>query len=305
MGASLAVYLALFLLLLIGALSSPHFLTVRNLTNILRQSSPLLIVSIGQTYLILSGEIDLSVGSVISLTSSTACMLMLRGGGEWTIIGVLAALGIGALIGLVNGLITVTRKVPSFVVTLGMMSIVHGAALIVTGGYPKGRASSYVVFFGERFLGPMPYLFVISFIILVISIYFLRKTRFGTYTYALGANPEAANLSGIRIIGHSLKVFTLCGFMAGLAGLALAARIGVGDPFVGAGYDLDSIAAVVMGGTALGGGIGGLTGTFVGVLIIATIRNLLNLLDVSAFYQHVVQGSVLIFAVSIYIKNKS
>lgn len=294
-----AIYLGLLFLIVVGGVLSPHFLRSRNIFNVLRQATPLFIVAIGQTYLILSGGIDLSVGSVISLTSSVACMMMLRGD-QWTIPAVIVALGIGAGVGFVNGLIVNTRRVPSFVVTLGMMTVVQGLTLIVTGGYPKGRASSQLLYIGEGYLGPIPLLFLVAVVVVAIGWVFMTKTVFGRYTYAVGANPQAANLSGIHITRHSIKIFTLCGFTAGLAGLALAARVGVGDPFVGNGFELDSIASVVMGGTALSGGIGGIPGTVVGVLLIATINNLLNLLSVSGFYQHVIKGFVIIVAVSLY-----
>lgn len=301
-GPNWAILIALIILVIVGAFSSPYFLTSRNIFNIFRQASPLAIVSVGQTFLILSGGIDLSVGSIISLTSSVACMLMIRGN-EWTIPAIIIVLLIGAGVGFLNGLIVNLRKVPSFVVTLGMMTVVHGITLIITGGYPKGRASRSLLTIGEEYIGPVPFLAIAAAIILFVSWYILKKTVFGRHTYAVGANPMAANLSGIKIQEHSIKVFTFCGLTAALAGLSLAARIGIGDPFVGSGFELDSIAAVVMGGTALSGGIGGMGGTMIGVLLMGTINNLLNLLNVSGFFQHVIKGLVLIIAVSIYKKK--
>lgn len=295
----IAIYFGLIALVFIGGLLSPHFLKVQNIFNVLRQATPLFIAAVGQTYLILSGGIDLSVGSVISFTSSISCMMMIQGD-QWTIPAIFVALILGILIGFFNGFIVTFRKVPAFVVTLGMMTVIQGITLIVTGGYPKGRVSKYVQFIGEGYIGPVPLLFIFALIVIGIGQFFLKKTIFGRYTYAVGANAQASYLSGIHITKHTIKVFMLCGFTSALAGLSLAARIGVGDPFVGNGFELDSIAAVVMGGTSLAGGIGGLSGSIIGVLLIATINNLLNLLSVSGFYQHVIKGIVIILAVSLY-----
>jgi ribose/xylose/arabinose/galactoside ABC-type transport system permease subunit len=160
--------------------------------------------------------------------------------------------------------------------------------------------SPSVQFLGAGALGPIPLLTLLALGVIVGGIFILRRTAFGRYTYAIGANESVAYLSGVRTLSHKLKIYTLCGFMAAVAGISLSARLAVGDPFVGQGFELDSIAAVVMGGTSLAGGIGGLGGTVLGVLIISTINNLLNLLNVSGFYQHVVKGIVIIISVTLY-----
>lgn len=298
-GQGIAVLIGFVGLFFVASILSPVFLKQTNLFNLARQAAPLAIVSVGQTFAILVGGIDLSVGSIISLTSCILCTMMMWGD-AWTIPSIAVALVVGSLIGLINGLIVTLRRVPPFVVTLGMMTIIQGVALIYTGGYPTGRVSPAIQFIGAGKLGPFPILTLLSLLVVLISLFILRKTTFGRYTFAIGANESVAYLSGIKTISQKLKVYTLCGFMAAVAGISLSARLTVGDPFVGQGFELDSIAAVVMGGTSLSGGIGGLGGTVLGVLIISTINNLLNLLNVSGFYQHVVKGIVIIIAVTLY-----
>jgi len=298
-GQAAAVFIGFVGLFIIAASLSPIFLKPTNLFNLARQAGPLAIVSVGQTFAILIGGIDLSVGSIISMTSCILCTMMMWGD-AWTLPSIFVALLAGSLIGLVNGLITTLRRVPPFVVTLGMMTIVQGVALIYTGGYPTGRVSSPIQSLGAGALGPLPLLTLMAVVVIAAGVFILRKTAFGRYTYAIGANESVAYLSGIRTLSHKLKIYTLCGFMAAVAGISLSARLAVGDPFVGQGFELDSIAAVVMGGTSLAGGIGGLGGTILGVLIISTINNILNLLNVSGFYQHVVKGVVIIISVTLY-----
>ncbi|MBM4338700.1 MAG: ABC transporter permease [Deltaproteobacteria bacterium] len=295
----IAIFIGFAGLFCAAAILSPTFLKPTNLFNLARQAGPLAIVSVGQTFAILAGGIDLSVGSIISLTSCILCTMMMRGD-AWTLPSILVALLMGSLIGLINGLIVTLRRIPPFVVTLGMMTIVQGVALIYTGGYPTGRVSPVIQFIGAGRFGPFPILTLLALLVVLISLFILRKTTFGRYTYAIGANENAAYLSGIKTLSQKLGVYTLCGFMAAVAGISLAARLTVGDPFVGQGFELDSIAAVVMGGTSLSGGIGGLGGTVLGVLIISTINNLLNLLNVSGFYQHVVKGIVIIISITLY-----
>lgn len=297
-----AVLIGFIGLFIMAAILSPIFLKPTNLFNLARQAGPLAIVSVGQTFAILIGGIDLSVGSIISLTSCILCTMMMRGD-AWTLPSIFIALIIGSLIGLVNGLVITLRKVPPFVVTLGMMTIIQGLTLIYTGGYPTGRVSPPIQFLGAGALGPIPLLTLLAGGIIIVGIFILRRTVFGRYTYAIGANESVAYLSGIQTLYHKLKIYTLCGFMAAMAGISLSARLTVGDPFVGQGFELDSIAAVVMGGTSLAGGTGGLGGTVLGVLIISTINNILNLLNVSGFYQHVIKGIVIIISVTLYKGN--
>jgi ribose transport system permease protein len=298
-GPTTTIAIAFAGLFVAAAILSPTFLRPTNLFNLARQAGPLAIVSVGQTFAILIGGIDLSVGSVISLTSCILCTMMLRGN-AWTLPSMAVALAAGSLVGLVNGLITTLRKVPPFVVTLGMMTIVQGITLIYTGGYPSGRVSPAVQTLGAGALGPVPLLTLLAAVVVLVSLFVLRRTAFGRYTYAIGASEPVAFLSGIATTAHALKVYTLCGGMAAVAGISLSARLAVGDPFVGQGFELDSIAAVVMGGTSLAGGVGGLGGTVLGVLVISTINNLLNLLNVSGFYQHVVKGIVIIISITLY-----
>jgi ribose transport system permease protein len=300
--------IALVLLVVAMSLLSDKFLTSENAWNILRQISVNLCVSIGMTLVILSGGIDLSVGAILALSGAIAADFLKNGVvlsplGVWlqfTVTGaIVAGLLVGAAAGLFNGLVITIFRMPPFVATLGMFSIARGLTMLWTGGFPITGLGPDFGFLGtEVFLGiPMPVW--ISGTLVGIFVLLTKKTRFGRYVYAVGGNQRAAHLSGLPVDRIKVAVYTLCGLLAGVAGLIVTARLDSAQPNAGLGYELDSIAAVVIGGTSLSGGRGSVLGTVLGCLIIGVLNNGLFLLDVSPFWQQVVKGFVILAAVAI------
>jgi ribose transport system permease protein len=300
--------IALVLLVLAMSLLSDRFLTSENAWNIFRQISVNLCVSIGMTLVILAGGIDLSVGAILALSGAVAADLLKNGVvlsplGVWlqfTVFGaIVAGLFVGAAAGLFNGLVITLFRMPPFVATLGMFSIARGLTMLWTGGFPITGLGPEFGFLGtEVFLGiPMPVW--ISFTLVGMFVVLTRKTSFGRYVYAVGGNQRAAHLSGVPVDRIKITVYTLSGLLAGVAGLIVTARLDSAQPNAGLGYELDSIAAVVIGGTSLSGGRGSVLGTVLGCLIIGVLNNGLFLLDVSPFWQQVVKGFVILAAVAI------
>ncbi len=287
--------IALVVLGAVLAILSPFFLTVDNLLQVLLQAAINLLIALGMTFVILTGGIDLSVGSTAALAGVTLATLI-KSGVPWPF-AVLAALGAGLLVGLINGVLISRVRIAPFIVTLGMLSVVRGTALVATNGRP-------IFGFPESFnqalagtLGPVPMPVVIAGGAALICWLVLRYTRLGEYTYAIGGNEEATRLSGVNVAFYKTSIYMLCSLFAALAGIVLAARLRSAEPIAASGYELDAIAATVMGGTSLMGGEGGVRGTVIGALIIATLRNGLNLLNVQAFYQQLAIGLVIILAV--------
>jgi ribose transport system permease protein len=300
--------IALALLILAMSLLSDRFLTSENGLNILRQISVNLCISIGMTLVILTGGIDLSVGAVLALSGAVAADLLKNGvivaplavELQFTVFGaIVAGLLVGAAAGCFNGLAITRFRLPPFVATLGMFSIARGLTMLWTGGFPITGLGPAFGFLGtEVFLGiPMPVW--ISGSLVGLFVVLTRKTRFGRYVYAVGGNERAAHLSGLPVARIKVAVYTLCGLLAGAAGLIVTARLDSAQPNAGLGYELDSIAAVVIGGTSLSGGRGSVVGTVLGCLIIGVLNNGLFLLDVSPFWQQVVKGFVILAAVAI------
>lgn len=297
---------ALLLMAVAMTFLSDKFATADNIFNVLRQVSVNLCISVGMTMVILTGGIDLSVGSILALSGAVAAGLTRNGlavGGVFVGFtfwgGILAALLTGAILGAFNGLMVTRFKVPPFVATLGMMTIARGLTMLYTGGFPITGLSNAFRFLGTGwFLGvPMP-VWVAAVIILFFAFY-MKKTPTGRYIYAIGGNPRASLLSGIRVDRIILLVYTLAGVLSAVAGLLVTARLDSAQPNAGAGYELDAIAAVVIGGTSLSGGRGSIAGTVVGALIIGILNNGLVLLDVSPFWQQVIKGFVILGAVII------
>jgi len=284
-----------FLLLCLGlTLLSDRFLTVGNLVNVLRQSTINGVIAIGMTFVILTAGIDLSVGSILALSGVvTASMLQ---NGFPVPLAVLLGLGLGALLGLVNGVIITRAKVPPFVATLGMMTIARGLALTYTGGRPITGLPAEFRAIGTGSLGPVPTPIVIAAVTFMACYVLLTRTALGQYVFAIGNNPVAARFAGISVSLYTTFVYVLAGLLSALAGLILVARLDSAQPTAGLAYEFDAIAAVVVGGTSFAGGQGGLGGTLLGVLIIAVLNNGLNLLNVSSFYQPVVSGVVIAVA---------
>jgi len=292
------IYLVLIILFIIPSLISPVFRSWSNISNILHQAAPLAVVSIGQTFIILLTGLDLSVGSVMSLTT-VVCASLMKPDPSMIMLSILLCLGIGAGIGALNGLLVSKAKLSPLITTLGMMALVQGIALQILP-YPGGYVPRS---FGEIFAGnfySIPVPAIILTIVFVAAIVILRKTVFGNYVYATGGNEENARLAGINIDLVKTLSFAICGFIAAIGGLLLTGRIRSGDPLIGTSFPLDSITAVIVGGTPFTGGQGGVEGTLGGALIIAMLSNMLNLLQISSFYQYIVKGLILITAVVIY-----
>jgi ribose transport system permease protein len=300
--------LALAIMVLALALLSDKFLTPENTWNILRQISVNLCLSIGMTLVILSGGIDLSVGAVLALAGAVAAGLLKNGAAipalgvrlEFTLTGAVgAALLVGAVLGWVNGLAITRFKLPPFVATLGMLSIARGLTMLWTGGFPLTQLGPSLGYLGTgAWLGmPVPVWIMVA--LTVVFMVVTRRTRFGRHLYAVGGNERAALLTGLHVNRIKLAVYTLAGVMSGVAGLIVIARLDSAQPNAGLGYELDSIAAVVIGGTSLSGGHGSVAGTVLGCLIIGVLNNGLFLLNVSPFWQQVIKGLVILLAVAI------
>lgn len=289
--------LIVFFLICIGlSFLSPYFLTVHNIMNIIRQTSIYGIIAVGMTFVILTGGIDLSVGSILGL-SGMICAGLMKNHGTSIFVASAAAILVGSGIGLINGLLITIGKIAPFVVTLGMVTIARGLTLIYSKGYPiSGFSPEFRTLGGGYVLGiPIP---VIIFIVTVVVAWFiLNHTRLGRYTYAIGGNEETVKLSGINSNFYKATVYAIVGFASALSALILTSRLNSAEAIAGQGYELDVIAAVVIGGTSLSGGRGSIIGTLVGALLIGVINNGMNLLGISPYFQQVVKGALIIGAV--------
>jgi ribose transport system permease protein len=291
------VLLALFILMAVFAVLSPVFFTPGNLSNILIQAGTNAIIAAGMTYVIISAEIDLSVGSTLALSSVVGATVMASGGPIW--LGVLVALAIGIGVGLFNGFFVAYVGLPSFIVTLASMWLFRGSAYVYTKGQAvTGLPKGFRTLANGDILG-IPNIVWLIFAVYAICYFVLSQTTIGRQIYATGDNKEAARLSGVRVNRTKLIVFATSGFMAALGGVVLASRLFSGQPVAGITFELSAIAAVVIGGTSLSGGIGGVLGTLVGAVFIATLLNGLVILNVSSFWQQVLMGIVVLAAVVI------
>jgi len=288
----------LFVILLVGlglTLTTDTFLSVANLTNVARQVSINGILAVGVTFVLLTAGVDLSLGSVVAL-SGVACATFAHPGDHSVIVPIAVGLLTGAACGLVNGVLVTRGGVAPFIVTLGMMTIARGLALIVSGGRPVANMSNELTALAGDFLGiPIPVLCFAG--VALAAWFFLRNFRLGRHIYAVGGNEHAARAAGVPVQRVKLFAYGLCGLLTGLAGVVLAARITTGQPNAGQAYELDAIAAVVIGGTSLAGGVGTITGTLLGVLLIGVINNGLDLMGVSSYYQAVIKGVIIVGAV--------
>ena len=281
------------------AVMSPDFLTVANLLNVMRQVSINALIAFGMTLVILLGGIDLSVGSILALSSVFTATLISRGTDP--VVATLVGIASGAVMGAANGLVIAKGKVAPFIATLGTMTILRGLALVLSNGSPvTGINSDFFTMLGGGYVANLIPIPVIWMALMFAVIWFvLKKTVFGRHVYAVGGNEEASRLSGVSVDGVKIWVYTLSGAMSAMAGIILTSRLNSAQPTAGAGYELDAIAAVVLGGTSLTGGRGWIFGTLVGALLIGVLNNGLNLLGVSSFYQQVIKGVVILLAVLI------
>jgi len=284
------IYIAFAAVIAAASILSHSFRTRANFVNILRQSSTHGVMAVGMTFVILTAGIDLSVGSVLALTG-VFCASFERAG--WPVIIVVAAtLLIGASIGLLNGLLITKGRVTPFVVTLGTMSIARGLAHIYTGAQPiSGFSEDF------RCIGRAESPIVIFLLVVLIAAFILRYTRLGRYTYAIGSNEPAARLAGVNVDKYKAGAYVICGLTAAMGAVILTSRLNAGESIAGEGYELSVIASVVIGGTSLMGGRGGVWGTLVGALLIGTINNAMNLLLISSYWQLVVRGTIIVGAV--------
>ncbi|MGH9386965.1 MAG: ABC transporter permease [Vicinamibacterales bacterium] len=274
---------------------TPHFLTISNLLNVVQQTSINAIVAAGMTFVILSGGIDLSVGSIVALSGVALGALLQTG--QPLIVAVPAALAAGMACGLLNGVLVSIGGLPSFIVTLGMMSVARGAALVFTEGRPISGFDEGFRWVATGSVGFVPAPVVVMLAVYAVAHVVLTRTTFGRYVYAIGGNEEATRLSGVAVTFHKTSIYGVSGLMSAVAAVVLTARLNSAQPIAGMMYELDAIAATVIGGTSLMGGEGSLVGTLVGALIMGVLRNGLNLLGVSSFLQQVVIGGVIVGAV--------
>lgn len=289
------IAIAFALLILILSLLSESFLTVSNLLNIARQVSINAIIAAGMTFVILTGGIDLSVGSVLAY--SGAIMAGLLSTGKPVVVSIGGGLALGALLGLVSGIIITKGKVQPFIATLAMLTIARGATLVYTDGRPITGLPDAFVWLGAGEIVRIPVPVIIMGLVFLGASVVLRQTVLGRYVYAIGGNEEAARLSGVNVTFYKTLVYVICGLLSAVSAVILTARLNSAQPTAGVAFELDAIAAVVLGGTTLAGGEGSIGGTLMGALIIGVINNGLNLLNVNPFYQQVVKGVVILLAV--------
>ncbi|KFZ40864.1 MULTISPECIES: hypothetical protein [Thermoactinomyces] len=295
----LGPFLAFVLLFAVVAVLNPSFIEPLNLLNLLRQISINALIAFGMTFVILTGGIDLSVGSILALSSALMAGMIVSGVDPILSICITALLG--ALMGAVNGLLITKGKVAPFIATLATMTIYRGLTLVYTDGNPITGLGDHYSFqlFGRGYFFGIPVPAVTMLITFFILWFILHKTSFGRKTYAIGGNETAAFVSGIKVDQVKCLIYSLAGMMAAISGAILTSRLNSAQPTAGTAYEMDAIAAVVLGGTSLAGGKGRIFGTLVGALIIGTLNNGLNLLGVSSFYQQVVKGIVILIAVLI------
>lgn len=295
---TLMAFVGLLILSFMLSVISPYFLTKTNIFNVLRQVSVISIMAIGMTYVIITDGIDLSVGSILALASTVTALLLLE---EVSLaVSILAGLAIGLVCGFTNGILIVSRvKMPPFISTLAMMSVARGLTLVITGGMPIYGMPPIFSKIGAGYLWEIPIPVIIMLVIYVFGTYFLNCTRTGLHFFAIGSNEQAAHLSGINVSRVRLTAYIISGVLSALGGIILSSRISSVEPVAGQGYELDCIAAAVIGGTNMSGGAGSLIGTFIGALVMGVLRNGLNLLDVSTYWQQVVIGVVIAVTVVI------
>lgn len=294
--------IGLLILCIVISVLTPRFLTIPNILNVFTQVSVNAIIAVGMCFVILTGGIDLSVGSTLAIAGAIAASLAQKNV-NIVLILVLTVI-IGGLIGLVNGIIVAKGKIQAFIVTLATMTVFRGVTYVYTNGTPiSGLGTSFTFIGNGTILGILLPVIIIA-IVALIAWYVLTQTRYGRYVYAVGGNEDSSRLSGINTDKIKALVYVLSGAAAALSAIVVTSRIGSASPNAGSGFELDAIAAVVLGGTSLSGGEGSLTGTIIGAMIIGVLNNGLNLMNVSPFYQSIVKGLVILLAVMLDKKNK-
>lgn len=297
-------FLALAVIALIFSLLSSNFFTLFNIMNIFRQASINAILAIGMTFVIISGGIDLSVGSTISLSGVLAAMVMGNTGMN-SFAGILTGLAVGAAIGFINGVIITKGSVPPIIATLAAMTIASGVALVLTGGRSvTNLPDSFSVIGRGNIFGALPVPVFIVIFAYILGHILLTKTKFGAAVFGVGGNEEAARLAGISVEWVKIRVYMFCGIMAAVSGLILASRLNSGQPMAGDGMELDAIAAVVIGGASVNGGVGGAIGSLIGALLMSVLTNGFDLIGMGRYYQMIFTGIVLALAVTLQKKTR-
>ena len=296
----LTTVIALIILMAVITIINSNFLTANNLLNLLLQVTSNALIAFGMTFVILTGGIDLSIGSILALSSALTAGLL--GSGMPVTLAILISLILGCILGMMNGLLISYGKLAPFIVTLATMTIFRGATLVYTNGNPitKGLSDTFLFqFLGQGYIVGIPFPVIIMFIVFIVLYVLLHKTAFGKSVYAIGGNEKAAYISGVKLNKVKIIIYSISGIMASISGLIITSRLSSAQPTAGASYEMDAIAAVVLGGTSLSGGKGRILGTLIGALIIGVLNNGLNIIGVSAFWQQVVKGVVILIAVLI------
>jgi ribose transport system permease protein len=288
------------ILIVIGVFFSfltPNFLKPNNMMNVLRQSSINIVLASGMTMVILTGGIDLSVGSILASTAVIGVITSLNPNLQWAT--VLFPLVAGLAMGLLNGLLVARVKLVPFIVTLATMTALRGVSYLLPDGTTVINNDLNFAWIGNNYLGPIPWLVIVALVIISLSWFLLRKTVLGVHIYAVGGNAAASRLTGINVAGVLTFVYAMSGLLSGLGGVMTASRLYSASGLLGNGYELDAIAAVILGGTSPNGGLGGIVGTLVGALIMAILNNGMTLMNISFYWQMVIKGIVIILAVAI------
>lgn len=304
-----AIVLILVAMVITMSILSPAFLQLNNLLNVVRQISVIGLLGMGVTMAIISTGIDLSLGSVLALSAVVAASLAQRS--DWAsamypaltdmpvVVPIAAGLAVGIACGFVNGFLIANFRIPPFIATLGMMTAARGLALLYSSGRPISSLTDSFNFIGQGKVAGIPFPIIVLALMAIVTSVILSSTKFGRYIYAIGGNEQAARISGLKVGRVKIGIYTYSGMLAGLAGIVLASRISSGQPGLGTGFELDAIASAVIGGTSLAGGIGTVWGTLVGALIIGVLNNGLDLTNVSAYWQQIVKGAIIVLAIII------
>lgn len=290
-------FISLALLFAILTVASPYFLTATNLASVIRQTAVINIMALGMTLVIVSGGIDLSVGSILAFSGVVGTMTMLTGGS--VMLGIVVGVAAGTFWGLINGILISRLRLPPFIVTLGTLGIVRGLTLVISGGLPVVGLPREHGFLGEGTVGPVPFVLVILIVCAGIMHVTMRSTKLGRYTYAIGSNESAAVYAGIPVRRYKASIYAICGMLSGLAGMIETSRLMTGQPTAGVSYELQVIAAVVIGGGSLAGGEGTVVGTLIGAFIMGLLSNGSDLLAINPYWQQVIIGAVIILAVAL------
>ncbi len=288
-------FVVLVLILIVASFLSSEFLSVTNLLNVIRQVAITAILAAGMTFVILTGGIDLSVGSILAISGGLSAGVLAST--DSVLLAVLVGIGIGAICGMANGLFITKGEIPPFIVTLAIMTLLRGCILVYTNGSPITIRSDGYKFIGKGYVMGIPFPIIILAIVYIVAHIILKYTRFGRSVYALGGNREATRYSGINIVKTEWLVYTISGILAGLTGVILTSRLGSAQPTAGTGAELDAIAAVILGGTSLSGGQGFVLPTVIGALILGILDNILVLMNVNSFAANIVKGIVILIAV--------